>query len=164
MQRYILPIVMLILAGALQGNVPFWLTFKGVRPDFLLVVLVSTSLTLDPLAGGVIGFMAGCIHGTIAGSSLGSFIVSRTIIGFLSGLVTVRFFSDNPLVPVIAAGGLTFLGEAVFLLASPVPDLTAVLNTVLIKSLCNSFLTLIVFWVLRWVEVHRKIKKAEARL
>lgn len=163
MQRYALPAVLIVLAAALQGNLPEWIAFRGAKPDLILVALIATALTLEPVAGGVLGFFAGMIRGTIAGYSLGSFIVSRTIIGFAAGSVTVRLFSDNPLVPVLAAGGLTFIGEILFLLANPMPDLLASLNSVLAKSLYNSMLTIIVFWFLRWMEVRRKIKLASAR-
>jgi len=164
MRRYALPIAVILIAGALQGNLPAWLVFKGARPDVVLVALIAMALTLDPLSGAIIGFVAGTVHGTIVGYSLGSFIISRTIIGFLAGSVTFRLFTENPVVPVLCAGGLTFLGEAVFLLANPMPDLLAVLNIVLAKSLYSSLLTLLAFWFLRWIEVRRKIKKAEARL
>ena len=164
MRRYILPIVLLFLAGALQGNLPSWLVIKGARPDFLLVVLIAFSLTQDPLTGAVLGFFAGLIHGSIVGNSLGSFIVSRTIIGFAAGSVTIRLFSENPVVPVLAAGALTFVGEALFLLANPAPNLLASFNIIVFKSLYNSFFTLIAYWLLRWMEVRHKIKLATARL
>lgn len=164
MQRYLLPVGMLVLAAALQGNLPAWLVLKGARPDLPLVVLIATALSLDPLSGAALGFIAGLIHGSIVGASLGSFIVSRTIIGFAAGSVTIRLFSENPVVPVLSAGGLTLLGEVIFLLANPVPSLAASLKIILAKSLYNSLLTLVVYWILRWIEVRRKIKMAAARL
>ena len=164
MQRLGLPILLVLVASAVQGDLPPWLVLKGGRPDFVLVVLIATALTLDPVSGAVLGFIAGMVHGSIVGYSLGSFVVSRTVIGFLAGSVTIRLFSENPVVPVLAAGGLTFLGEAVFLLSNPTPDLLASLNVALAKSLFNSLLTLVAYWLLRWIEVRRKIKMAEARL
>lgn len=155
---------MLILAGALQSNIPSWMALKGARPDFILVVLISISLTLDPGAGAVLGFLAGLIHGSIVGISLGSFIASRTIIGFTAGSVTIRLFSENPIVPVLAAGGLTFAGEIVFLLTNPANDFFASISVVLFKTLYNSLLTLILFWFIRWMQIRQKIKKAAARL
>jgi len=155
---------MLILAGALQSNIPSWMVIKDARPDFILVVLISISLTLDPGTGAVLGFIAGLIHGSIVGISLGSFIASRTIIGFAAGSVTIRLFSENPIVPVLAAGGLTFAGEIVFLLTNPANDFLASISIVLCKSLYNSLLTLILFWFIRWMQIRQKIKKAAARL
>jgi len=163
-QRYLLPVAMLILAGALQSNIPSWMVIKDARPDFILVVLISISLTLDPGTGAVLGFIAGLIHGSIVGISLGSFIASRTIIGFAAGSVTIRLFSENPIVPVLAAGGLTFAGEIVFLLTNPANDFLASISIVLCKSLYNSLLTLILFWFIRWMQIRQKIKKAAARL
>lgn len=164
MQRYLLPIAMMMLAGALQGNLPGWLALKGAKPDLILVVLVATALNFEPVTGALFGFFAGMIHGSLVGYSLGSLIVSRTIIGFLASSITTRLFSENPIVPVLAAGGLTFVGEAVFLLGNPTSNFLASVNVVLAKSLYNSFLTLMVFWFLRWMDVRRKIKQAAARL
>lgn len=164
MQRYVLPVILLFAAGAVQGNLPVWMSIKGAKPDLLLVVLIATALTLDPLAGAVLGFLAGLIHGSIVGLNLGSFIVCRTIIGFTAGMITVRLFSENPLVPVIAAGALTVAGEILFLLANPVSSLASSITIVLWKSLLNSLFTLIAYWFFRWIEMRRKIKLATARI
>lgn len=155
---------MLVFAGALQGNIPSWMVIKGARPDLILVVLITIALGLDPGAGAVLGFLAGLIHGSIVGVSLGSFIASCTIIGFAAGFVTIRMFSENPIVPVIVAGVLTFAGEIMFLLTNPVAGFLVSLNIVLFKTLYNSLLTLILFWVIRWIQIRRKIKMAAARL
>ncbi len=66
--------------------------------------------------GRALGFIAGLMHGSLVGFSLGSFIVTRTITGFLAGLVTTRLFSENPLVPALSAVWLTVVCEALFLL------------------------------------------------
>lgn len=164
MQKYVFPVLMLVLAGTLQGNIPAWMVIKGARPDLILVVLIAMSLELDPGAGAVLGFLAGLIHGSLVGISIGSFIASRTIIGFAAGFVTIRMFSENPLVPVVAAGALTFVGEVMFLLANPVTGFFASINVVLFKALYNSLLTLFLFWFIRWMHIRRKIKMAAARL
>jgi rod shape-determining protein MreD len=163
-QRYVLLIGLLLLAATIQGNLPSWLIFKGARPDLILVVIIVTALTLDPVTGTVIGFVAGFVHGSIVGESVGSFIVSRTIIGFAAGCVTIRLFSENPVVPVVAAGGLTFAGEGLFLLLNPIPDFTTALNIMLAKALYNSLLALIAYWILRRIQLRNKIKMATARL
>ena len=164
MQKYLLPALLILLAAAIQGNLPSWMLIKGGQPDLILVVLIATALTQDPGTGAVLGFIAGLIQGSVVNESLGSFIVTRTIIGYAAGSVTVRLFSDNPVVPVLAAGGLTFAGEFLFLLANPTPDLVSAINTILAKSLYDSLLTIIVFWFMKWMAVRRKIKMASARL
>lgn len=164
MQRFLILAGMLILAGALQGNTPSWLMWRGAQPDFLLVVLIATALMLDPLAGAVMGFVAGLMQGSMVGFSIGSFIVSRTLIGFVAGTITLRLFSENPMVPMIAAVGLTFLSEAVFLLTSPTGGFIAAVDKILITSLYNGLLTAVAFWILRKFEIHKKVKHIESRL
>lgn len=155
---------MLILAGALQGNIPSWMVIKGARPDLILVVLIAIALGLDPGDGAILGFLAGLIHGSIVGVSLGSFIASCTIIGFAAGFVTIRMFSENPIVPVIVAGVLTFAGEIMFLLTNPVAGFWSSINIVLFKTLYNSLFTLILFWIIRWIKVRKKIRMITDRL
>jgi rod shape-determining protein MreD len=164
MRRFILPIIVLFAAAGIQGNIPSWMTVAGAKPDFILIALIASALTLDPPSGAVLGFAAGLIHGAVVGESLGSFIASRTIIGFLAGMVTIRLFSENPLVPVLAAGGLTFIGEGLFMLANPKSDLAGSIISILITSLFNAVLTLAAFWLIKSFEVRSKIKRASARL
>lgn len=164
MRRLVLPIIVLFAAAGVQGNIPSWLTINGAKPDFILIALIASALMLDPPYGAVLGFAAGLIHGAVVGESLGSFIASRTIIGFLAGMTTVRLFSENPLVPVLAAGGLTFIGEGMFMLANPRGDLADSIIKILITSLFNAVLTLAAFWLVRGFEIRSKIKRASARL
>ncbi len=164
MLRYVMPTLLLLVAGALQGNMPEWMMFKGARPDLLLVVVIALSLTFDPLSGAIIGFFAGLIHGSIVGVHLGSYIVSRAVIGFAAGSMTVRLFSDNALVPVVAAGGLTFAGELLFLIFNPIPNFVGSIKVLLAESLYNSLLALLTYWIIRRVQLARKIRMAAARL
>lgn len=158
------PVLMLAAGGAIQGNMPGWLAINGVHPDILLAILIATSLTLDPLAGAILGFIAGLIHGSIVGVSLGSFIISRTVIGFASGYVTNRMFSENPIVPTLAAGGLTLVAESLFLLANPSTDIVTSIHAVLAKSLLNSLITILAYWLIKWVELRKILKLVQARL
>ncbi len=92
MRRLIISVFVLFAAAGIQGNIPGWMTIAGAKPDFILIALIAAALTLDPPSGAVLGFVAGIIHGSVVGESLGSFIASRTIIGFLAGMAKVRLF------------------------------------------------------------------------
>lgn len=162
--RYFWPIVILIAAAGLQGNLPGFISIWGAKPDLVLVVLVSYSLAADPAFGAGLGFVAGLLQGSLVGLSLGSFIITRTITGFLAGLVTTRLFSENPLVPVLSAVWLTVVCEALFLLGNPRPDLIIVARKIAGECLCNAIFTLFVYFALRNLDIRRKIKLANARL
>lgn len=162
--RYIWPVIALVLVAGLQGNLPRGISIMGGRPDLILVVLISYSLAADPVFGTGLGFIAGLIHGSFVGFSLGSFIVTRVITGFLAGIVTTRLFSDNPFVPVLSAIWLTVVCEILFLLGNPPPSLGLALRKVIGECIANGIATLFVYYLIRHLETRRKIKLANARL
>ncbi len=162
--RAIWPIVALIAAAGLQGNIPAFVSIWGAKPDLVLVVLVSYSLATDPAIGATLGFVAGLLQGSLVGLSLGSFIITRTITGFLAGLVTTRLFSENPLVPALSAVWLTVVCEVLFLLGNPRPDMVVVARKIAGECLCNAIFTLFVYFALRNLDIRRKIRLANARL
>lgn len=162
--RYFWPVISIIAAAGLQGNLPAVISIWGAKPDLVLVVLISYSLAADPAFGAGLGFVAGLVHGSFVGFSLGSFIVTRTITGFLSGLVTTRLFSENLLVPALSAVWLTVVCEALFLLGNPRPDLGITLRKVAGECLGNAILTLLIQFALRHLDTRHKIKLANARI
>lgn len=162
--RLVWPVISLIVAAGLQGNLPSGFSLWGAQPDFILVVLIAYALAAEPSFGAALGFVAGLIHGSAVGVCLGSFIVTRTVVGFLAGFVTGRLFSENPVVPVLSAAWLTFVCEVLFLLANPRPNFGLTLRTVGAECLLNSLLTLILCWVLRYFNARRKLKLVNARI
>ena len=164
MRRYIWPTITLIIAAGIQGSLPGSITVLGAKPDLILVVLIAYSLAADPTFGAALGFVAGLIHGAAVGMSLGSFIITRTITGFLAGQVPTRLFSENPIVAVLSAAWLTLVCEALFLLANPRPHVFATARTVVGECIYNAILTLVVYFLLRHFETRHKIKLADARI
>jgi rod shape-determining protein MreD len=164
MRSYAWPVFSLLVAAGIQGNLPAGMSLLGAKPDLILVVLIAYSLAADPLAGAALGFVAGLVHGAAVGLSLGSFIVTRTITGFLAGFATTRLFSENPVVPVFSAAWLTAVCEGLFLLANPRVPLAHAARVVLGECIYNAALTLLLYWLLRALETRRKIKLANARI
>ena len=162
--RYFWPTVVLLLATGLQGNLPGCISLWGGKPDLVLVVLISYSLAADPVFGTTLGFIAGLLVGSSVGLSLSSFIVTRTITGFLAGLVTTRLFSENPLVPALSAIWLTVVCEVFFLLGNPPPVLSVGIWKVAGECISNAVFTLFVYYALRHLNTSRKIRMANARL
>jgi len=162
--KYFWAILALIITAGIQGNLPSYISILGAKPDLVLVVLISYSLAADPAFGATLGFVAGLLHGSPAVFSLGSFIVTRTITGFLAGLVTTRLFSENPLVPALCAVWLTIVCEALFLLANPRPDFAVACRAVAGECIGNAILTLFIHYALRGLSTHHKIKLANARI
>ncbi len=162
--KRIWPIVIFILAAGLQGNLPPAVSIMGGKPDLILVALISYSLAADPIVGAGLGFVAGLIQGSYIGLGLGSFMVTRTITGFLAGLVNTRLFSENPFVSVISALWLTFVCEGLFLLGNPPDSLGLAMRKLIGECIANGVAILCAYYLIRHLEVSRKIRLANARL
>lgn len=164
MKRYLWPIISLIIAAGLQGNLPKAISIFGAMPDLVFVVLIAYSLAEDPEFGATLGFVAGLIHGCAVGLSLGSFIVTRTFAGFVAGFLPTRLFSENFVVPMISAVWLTAACECLFLLANPRWELNVVVWTVAGECIENAIFTLFLYLILRQFNTSRKIRLANARI
>jgi rod shape-determining protein MreD len=127
-------------------------------------VLIVYSLSAGPDFGAVLGFIAGLFSGSVVGLSLGSFIVTRTITGFLAGLVHRRLFSENLIVPMLSSIWLTLACEGMFLLANPKPSFSNALRTLLGECIYNAIFALLLYLFLRHLDTRRKIRLANARL
>jgi hypothetical protein len=91
----------------------------GVHIDFALLGVISVSLLLGMETGAIFGLAAGVLTGYCAGVSLGSFTLSRLVVGAGFGLFDRQFSRDNPLAPPLCAAGATVLANALFALLSP---------------------------------------------
>lgn len=162
--KYVWPVISLFVAAALQANLPGFISLWGAKPDLVLVVLIAYSLADDLEFGAALGFIAGLIQGSAVGLAMGSFIVTRTITGFLAGLVTTRLFSDNPIVPMLSAMWLTLVAEGMFLLANPRAGFALTTRKLGGECVLNALLTLLLYLTMRHIEGRRKIRLVNARI
>lgn len=163
MNRYFWPILSLLVAAGLQGNLPARLELLGAKPDLILVVLVAYSLSAGVEFGAFLGFVAGLIHGSAVGVGVGSFIVTRTIVGLLAGLATARLFSDSPIVTAASTVALTLACELMFLLANPRPLMGSALVSIVGECVWNVLLALVFYSFARRLRTRRKIRLAIER-
>lgn len=164
MTRYIWPTICLLLAAGLQGSLPSGISIFGGMPDLILVVLIAYSLAEDPTFGATLGFIAGLIQGCNVGLSIGSFIATRSIIGFTAGFVSGRLFSENAIVPMISAVWLTAVCGTLFQLVNPRLPLPITVGIVLGQCIHNAIATLVLYFILQIFENRRMTKLVNARL
>lgn len=91
----------------------------GARIDLPLLLVISTGLLYGARAGLVCGLAAGLLCGITSSYNLGSFAISRMVVGGLGGTFDQRFSRDNPLAAPLCMAGGTVLAHMVFGLMSP---------------------------------------------
>lgn len=91
-------ILLLIIQAVL---IPF-AAIQGIKPDLLLVVVVSAGLLFGKEAGIGTGFFAGLLQDLASGNVFGLNLISKMAAGFLFGLAERKVFKENLLLPVLA--------------------------------------------------------------
>ncbi|NLM98196.1 MAG: rod shape-determining protein MreD, partial [Halanaerobiaceae bacterium] len=99
---------------------PDWF-FKGVRPDFLLVVVVVIGLISGVNGGVAFAFIAGILQNIFQGGFSGVYILIKVLIGTFSGFLEKMIFKDKYIFPPIVIFILTVINETVVILLSEKP-------------------------------------------
>ena len=104
MRRLLALTVVLVLAVLVQSTVLARLTLAGVRPDLLVLAVVSVAVATDPTTGAVFGFVAGLVADLLFDLPVGVSALVYVAVGFAVGTVRVYVTSHRPLVHLVLAG------------------------------------------------------------
>lgn len=104
MRRLLALAVVLVVAVLIQSTVLARLRLAGVRPDLLVLAVVSVAVATDPTTGAVFGFVAGLVADLLFDLPVGVSALAYTAVGFAVGTVRVYVTSHRPLVHLVLAG------------------------------------------------------------
>jgi len=142
--------LLLLAATAVQGLFAHHLRWRGGQPDFIFTVALVAALLSGAGAGSVFGFLGGLFTASIAGSTVGTFLVTRTIAGFVAGWFSERMFRGNILVIMASVLCATGVSELLYILAVPRVGFTVWLPAALIGACWNAVLAVPAAYVLQW--------------
>lgn len=108
-------ILALVAALALQTTLARFLVRGTVAVDLVLVAVVYVALTSGPVTGMLAGTVGGLVQDTLASGVIGIGGLSKTIVGFLAGLVGTQFIVTHSLPRFVVFFGATVLHQALFL-------------------------------------------------
>ncbi len=130
-----------VFQSTLGGFIAIW----GVSPDLLLVWTISMGLLSGRHLGAVVGFASGLMEGGLQQTAIGAFAISKTVSGFGAGVLAGKMFRENWLVPIVSAGLLTAVNEALFLLLYRAGDWSQAGRVVGLRVAYHAVLTPLVF-------------------
>jgi rod shape-determining protein MreD len=147
-RRIALRIALILLVGViLQVSFFSYLTFAGVSPDVLSVIVAILGLMGGAVVGGVAGFGAGFLLDCVLLQTLGVSSLVLMSVGYLAGRYREGFEIGNSLIPPLLVGGLTLLGAAEMaaiqlMLGVDVPVSLLVLREIVMKGILAAILAL----------------------
>jgi rod shape-determining protein MreD len=152
MRRLLALTVVLVVAVLVQSTVLARLTLAGVRPDLLVLAVVSVAVATDPTTGAVFGFVAGLVADLLFDLPVGVSALVYVAVGFAVGMVRVYVTSHRPLVHLVLAGAASLASVWCCGLLLRVFDLSswaAVLRAGPLVAVYNLLLTPFVYPVVR---------------
>lgn len=157
-------ILLLISVALIQSTVMPHLTLWGVKPDLMLLVVISWSLLRGTREGIVWGFIGGFCLDLFSGAPLGLSALALLLISFFSGFGEATVFRTHVILPLATVFFASLIYDLVFLLVLkmlgwPVTWLDSFVRVVLPASLLNVLLTPLIYPAMRWL--HRKTGRKE---
>lgn len=131
---------------------------SGIRPDFILIMVIYFGVSRGPLEGEVIGFISGLLEDAFGGGGLGINALTKTIIGFLSGIIKKDVYFEN----IISQGAIismatlidTFLRSLIRVAISTRAQIE--ISTLPLRAFYNTLTGIIIFQVLLMIKRRRE--------
>jgi rod shape-determining protein MreD len=113
-------ILVLLILLIFQYTLIPGLAIQGISPDLLFIFIVIYSSTRTPIQGILLGFCGGFIYDVTAGGVLGTFSLSKSIVGYIASYLPWGWDGKNILHMIItlAIAGLIHQVIVVFLLST----------------------------------------------
>lgn len=100
--KVVLWIVIVALIYVIQCSLIPIATINGIKPDLLLIVVLSTGLLTGKEKGVAVGFFAGMLADLASGGIFGCNTLSKMAIGYGAGMLERKVFKENILLPLLA--------------------------------------------------------------
>lgn len=102
MKRFLTWSGIIITALILQSTFFAVFAYNGIKPDLLLIIVISSALLYGKDHGVVTGFFAGLLQDLSTGTFFGVNTFSKMLLGYGFGIAEEHVFKENALLPVVA--------------------------------------------------------------
>lgn len=142
--------LILLVSFILQTTLVPQLRIMGAQPDLILIVVVSYGFIEGPAVGSGAGFIGGLLQDLFAIYSVGLNALSKTIVGYLAGLVEKALFGKNILLPAVAIFFASLLSNTIyvgtaFLLGEQMLSRAAFLSIILPSAIYSGLVSFFVY-------------------
>jgi len=152
-------IPLLAAIALIQSTALPYVVILGVKPELMLMVIVSWSLLRGAEEGMVWALIGGVGLDLLSGAPFGTMTVALLVASFLSGLGESTVFRTHIILPLVTVLVASVVYDLVILVVlalagRPVAWLDSVVHVVLPSALVNTLLMPLAFWPLQWL--HRR--------
>ncbi len=164
--RVILYILLIFVFVTTQVTFLNFIDIYGVRPNLIIILIVSISLLEGRTHGAVVGFFTGLCLDAVVGVALGYHALIGMFLGLALGNINKRFFKENIFVMVICTFVATFFFESAVILIYRIFGyamnyIQTINGIVLPEAVINSILGGFIFFII--TRINRKITSSEGK-
>jgi rod shape-determining protein MreD len=145
-------VILCLVVQTVCGNI---LIIGGIKPDFLLIILIFFAFKHSAFESGIIGFIAGILQDSLSGITLGINAFTKLIIGLIASTIK-KVYAENLIsillsifVFTIIQSLLIFALQAIFVISLNI----STMNRVLLIALYNTIVGLIIFPITRRIKI-----------
>ncbi len=154
---------MLIIGFVIQSTFFELITILDIKPNIILIMIVSVALLRGELEGAVIGFIGGLMLDTFC-PFIGTNAFIGAMIGYITGIFTVGLYKENPFVPVITVFFATLVYEFVYyilnILLQGYTDFLFFFNTIILREMVyNALIALPVYGIVYLINSKLELKE-----
>jgi rod shape-determining protein MreD len=113
MRRKIVLFLIIVICYLLQSTVFQALSFAGIVPNLLIIVISSFGFMRGRKEGMVVGFFCGLLVDIFCGFYLGVYALIYMYIGFVNGIFQKHFYPDDIKLPMLMIGASDLVSNLV---------------------------------------------------
>ena len=146
---YVTLIISFWVAAILQMAVVPRLQLGAAAPDLLLVVALVAAVFFPPSKAAVLGFVAGVLHGGVAGADLAHYAVSRTIVAFAVGYLSGLDLNVKPWYVGLTVLGGTLVAQFLMMIPAPPVEFGSYVTATILSAMYNGVLAIPIYALIR---------------
>lgn len=156
--RYLTYGILIIINFLLQTTLFENISILGIKPNTMIILIVSFAFMRGDIEGALIGFFSGLLVDSFFGNFIGLNAFIGFIIGFLCGKFFNEFYKNKLVIPFLLTALFTFLNEILFFFFSVLlrgePNIFPFLTSIIIPEvLYTSFISIIFYKILYYINL-----------
>jgi rod shape-determining protein MreD len=121
--RYLVLALLFIFSLTLQSTMFDFIKVAGVKPDFVLLLVIYYSFTNGPLKGAIFGLGIGLLEDLFLGHFIGMNALALLSAGFIAGWFETKMYKENLLIAFLVIFLTTIFSQLIIFFSGAVVGL-----------------------------------------
>jgi rod shape-determining protein MreD len=165
--RIISAVTFILIAILLQTTILEYIKINNIKPNLLLIFIVSIALLRGNIEGAITGFFAGLMQDIVSGKVIGFYALMGMYLGLIVGSLNKRIYRDNIFVALFFSFSASVVYETLVyffgvFLKGHTDFLYSITQIIIPEALYNTTVTIVIFYIL--VRVDRRFNRTKKSL